>query len=130
MPLKLRVSNDASGSATLDFSSADSCTPGVTGPRTYAITSATVRIVSESSSGGSRTVVLLFSSLNITDETTPGKHGAIVVECSRFTMRVVVVTGSEGPHAGQVGFEVRDGDGKLVWSSGLEPLTTGSLSTA
>jgi hypothetical protein len=122
----LRSSDAGSGSAALEFVTVDSCTPGQSGQRTYAITSSAVQTVSKSSSG----VVLLFSNLNITDETTPGKHGAIVVECSRFTMRVVVVSQSEGPHAGQVGFEVRDGDGKLVWSSGLEPLTTGSLSAA
>jgi len=86
-----------------------------------------VRSVHESSADGVRTVLITFSNLNITDETTLGAHGAIVVECSRFTMQVVVVTGSGGPHAGEVGFEVRDGDGKLVWSTGLQPLATGSL---
>ena len=82
----------------------------------------------ESSAGGVRTVVITFSNLNITDETTPGAHGAIVVECSRFTLQVVVVTGPAGAHAGEVGFELRDGDGKLLWATGLQPLATGSLS--
>jgi hypothetical protein len=124
---KLRASADDTGSATLDFKSASSCTPGEIGSRTYDITSATVRTVHESSAGGVRTVVITFSSLNITDETTPGAHGAIAVECSKFTLQVVVVTGSGGPHAGEVGFELHDGDGKLLWSTGLQPLETGSL---
>ena len=89
-----------------------------------------MRTVHESSAGGARTVVITFSNLNITDETTPGAHGAIVVECSRFTLQVVIVTGSGGAHAGEVGFELRDGDGKLVWATGLRPLATGSLSAA
>jgi hypothetical protein len=74
--------------------------------------------------------VITFSNLNITDETTPGERGAIGVQCSSFTLQVLVVPGTGGSHAGEVGFEVRDGDGKLVWSTGLQHLTTGSLSAA
>ena len=127
---KLRASADDTGSASLDFKSASSCTPGESGSRVYDITSSAVRTVHESSAGGAPTVVITFSNLNITDETTPGAHGAIVVECSRFTLQVVIVTGSGGAHAGEVGFELRDGDGKLVWATGLRPLATGSLSAA
>jgi hypothetical protein len=121
---------DAAGSASIGFATADSCTPSVAGPRTYELGSRTLRNIHVSISGGARTVVMTFSNLTITDETTSGKHGAIVVECSRFTLQVTVVPGSGGPHSGQIGFEVRDGDGKLVWSSGLRPLVTGSLSAA
>ena len=127
---KLRASAGDTGSATLDFRSATSCTPGETGSRVYDITSATVRTVHESSAGGVDTAVITFSNLNLTDETTPGAHGAIRVECSQFTLQVVVVTGSGGAHAGEVGFELRDGEGQLVWSTGLQPLATGSLSAA
>jgi hypothetical protein len=127
---KVRASADRTGSVTVDFASASSCTPGVSGPRVYDITSATVRTVHESSTGGVRTVVVTFSNLGISDETRLGLHGAIVVECTRFTLQVVVVTGSGGPHAGEVGFELRDGDGRLEWSTGLQHLLTGSLSAA
>lgn len=126
----LRLSSGNTGSASLDFKSATSCTPGVAGQRVYDITSSTVRKVHESSANGVRTIVITYSNLNITDETAPGEHGAIVVECSMFTLQVVIVTGSGGPHAGEVGFELRDGDGKLVWSTGLGPLVTGSLSAS
>lgn len=127
---KVRASADNTGSVVLDFKSSGSCTPGLNGPRVYDITSATVRTVHASSAAGVRTDVITFSHLSITDETTPGAHGAIVVECSTYTLQVVVVTGSGGPHAGTVGFELRDGHGKLLWSTGLQHLQEGSLNAA
>jgi len=125
---EVRASADKTGSARLDFKSASSCTPGQTGSRIYDVASGTVRTLHESSARGVHTVQVTFSNLNITDETTSGAHGAIVVECSRFILQVVVVTGSGGPHAAEIGFELRDGNGKLVWATGLQPLSTGSLS--
>jgi hypothetical protein len=127
---KVRASADNTGSVVLDFKSSSSCTPGLNGPRVYDITSATVRTVHESSVAGVHTDIITFSNLSITDETTPGAHGAIVVECSTYTLQVVIVTGSGGAHAGAAGFELRDGDGRLMWSTGLQHLLTGALNAA
>ena len=111
-PVRFKVRDT---SVTLDFSTATSCTPGVTGPRVYDVTSRTAHVDRHPDS-----VVITFSDLNVTDETTPGKPGALRVECSRFTL-TVVLTGT------RISFELRDGDGNLVWSTGLQPLLTGSL---
>ena len=107
--------------ASVEFSTLDSCTPGQSGPRTYEVTSS--ELSSTTASGA--TTVLVFRSLNITDETAAGKAGRIVVECSRWTLRVVV-SGS-GPRAAAVGFTVVDGDGNVVWSSGVGKLVEGSV---
>ncbi len=71
--------------------------------------------------------VLVFRSLNITDDTVAGKAGRIVVECSRWTLRVVV--SGRGPRAAALGFTVSDGDGNVVWTSGLGRLVEGSVGT-
>lgn len=107
--------------ASVEFSTVNSCTPGQTGPRTYDVTSSELGATSTSGA----TTVLVFRSLNITDDTATGKAGRIVVECSRWTLRVVV-SGS-GPRAAAVGFTVLDGDGNVVWSSGVGKLVEGSV---
>jgi hypothetical protein len=106
--------------AAIEFSTVSSCTAGQTGARSYEVTSS--ELGTTTSAGGA--TVLVYRSLNITDDTASGKAGRIVVECSRWTLRVVV-SGS-GPRAVALGFTIVDGDGNVVWTSGLGKLVEGS----
>jgi len=112
---------EPTGGISLAFSTSASCTPGQTGSQTYDLTSSQLSAAGATSG----TTVLVFRSLDITDETVPGKAGRIVVECSRWTLRVIV-SGS-GPRAVALAFTVVDGDGTLVWTSGQGSLVGGSV---